>query len=82
MVGIDHGGRKAAVRISCDGDPGNKVTVLCASEIALALATDESALPRASGILTPSAAIGSGLADRFRRAGMRISITGGAVTTE
>lgn len=78
VVGIDRGGLKAAVGISCDGDPGNRVTVLCASEIALALSADESALPSASGVLTPSAAIGSGLVDGFRRAGISVSFTGGS----
>jgi len=66
-------GRHSRVTMSFDGDPGNHVTVLCAAEIAVALSVGGSDLPDRAGILTPSTAIGAGLADRLVHAGMRLT---------
>lgn len=64
------------VRISAKGDAGNRITVLCACESALALATEEAALPRRYGVLTPSIAMGDVLARRLKAAGMEITFLG------
>lgn len=73
MTGTGASGRRSRVTMSFDGDPGNYVTALCAAEIALALSVGGSDLPDCAGILTPSTAIGAGLADRLVHAGMRLT---------
>ena len=74
MVGTMHDGASAQVWIRCRGDAGNRVTVLCACESALALATEEAALPRRYGVLTPSVAMGAILPKRLKAAGMQIDV--------
>ena len=74
LSGMAQDGRRAELTISGKGDPGNRITVLCACECALALALDEN-LPERYGVLTPSTALGDVLAERLRRAGMEITAT-------
>ncbi|MEV5807247.1 saccharopine dehydrogenase family protein [Streptomyces parvulus] len=70
MHGTDAHGNEVTVRVRGDGDPGNRITVTCGCEIALALVEDQGILPQTAGVLTPATAIGSGLADRLGRAGI------------
>ncbi len=65
-------GREAQLTISGHGDPGNRITTLCACESALALALDGPVLPDRFGVLTPSTAMGDALATRLRSAGLEI----------
>jgi len=61
-------GRTAQAVVADQGDPGNRVTVKCVCESALALALDE--LPNRAGILTPSTGLGDALVTRLRTRGM------------
>ena len=54
------------------GDPGYKATAVLLGECGLALAFDKTS--EHAGILTPAVAIGDTLADRYRAAGMRITV--------
>jgi short subunit dehydrogenase-like uncharacterized protein len=72
LQGTDADGSTARVRIRADGDPGNRVTVICACESALALVLDRDALPPTRGVLTPSVAFGARIVERLRGAGVRI----------
>jgi short subunit dehydrogenase-like uncharacterized protein len=72
LVGKSSDGRTAQGVISGQGDPGNRITVKCLCESALALALDE--LPPRAGILTPSTGIGEVLVDRLRARGIKITI--------
>jgi short subunit dehydrogenase-like uncharacterized protein len=63
-------GRTAQCTVSDQGDPGNRVTVKCLSESALALALDD--LPTRAGVLTPSTAIGETLVTRLQARGMTL----------
>ncbi|MGZ3698334.1 MAG: saccharopine dehydrogenase family protein [Bdellovibrionota bacterium] len=67
-----HSGEELISRyeIAFDGDPGNKATVLMASESALCLALSENA-KIAGGFWTPSTALGTPLIMRLIAAGMR-----------
>jgi len=62
-------GARLVCKISAPGDPGYKATAVMLGEAALALALDEERLPAAAGVLTPSTALGTVLADRLRAAG-------------
>ncbi len=62
-------GARLVCRISAPGDPGYKATAVMLGESALALALDADRLPDAAGVLTPSTAMGTVLADRLRAAG-------------
>ncbi len=73
VTGTGASGRRSRVTMSFDGDPGGYVTAFCAAEIAIALCVGGSGLPDRAGILTPSTAIGGGLADRLVAAGMRLT---------
>jgi short subunit dehydrogenase-like uncharacterized protein len=66
-------GRTAHGVVSDQGDPGNRVTVKCLCESALALALDQ--LPARAGVLTPSTAIGEALVTRLRARGMTLGVT-------
>lgn len=55
------------------GDPGNRVTVKCLCESALALALDP--LPNRAGVLTPSIGIGDALVNRLRARDMTLAAT-------
>ncbi|RDD85139.1 trans-acting enoyl reductase family protein [Streptomyces parvulus] len=70
MQGTDADGDEVTVRVRGDGDPGNRITVTCGCEIALALVGNCGSLPQDAGVLTPATAIGSGLAGRLGRAGI------------
>ena len=72
LVGLGADGTTAEVKVSARGDPGHRVTALCACESALALATEADALPRRFGVLTPSIEMGDVLIDRLRAAGVQI----------
>ena len=71
LWGLTEGGERAELTISGRGDAGNRITVLCACECALALALNEG-LPERYGVLTPSTAVGTVLAHRLRGAGITI----------
>lgn len=83
LVGVASDGRKVKGVIRDQGDPGNRATVkfLCESALSLALNSDQ--LPGGSqrgGILTPATALGEVLAERLRKAGMKIEV-GGSITS-
>jgi short subunit dehydrogenase-like uncharacterized protein len=73
LFGRASNGRTAQGVIADQGDPGNRVTVKCLCESALALAEDQ--LPASAGILTPSTGIGEALATRLRARGMSLTAT-------
>jgi len=73
LVGVASDGRVARALIADKGDPGNRVTVKCLCESALALALDE--LPARAGFLTPSTGLGDALVKRLRNRGMELSVT-------
>lgn len=73
LVGRASDGRKARALIADHGDPGNRVTVKCLCESALALALDE--LPARAGFLTPSTGLGDALVKRLRHRGMELSVS-------
>jgi short subunit dehydrogenase-like uncharacterized protein len=64
------GGARAFAQVAMRGDPGNRVTVACLVECALALVCDADALPLPGGVLTPGAAFGPHLARRLAARGM------------
>jgi short subunit dehydrogenase-like uncharacterized protein len=70
FLGKASNGRSAQCIVSDQGDPGNRVTVKCLCESALALALDQ--LPNRAGVLTPSTAIGEALVTRLRAQGMTL----------
>jgi short subunit dehydrogenase-like uncharacterized protein len=67
-------GRRAAVVIAGEGDPGYQLTALFLSQAALALALDQPRLPPRAGVLTPISALGDVLVDRLRAAGIRLTL--------
>jgi short subunit dehydrogenase-like uncharacterized protein len=71
LFGKTTGGRTAQGMISDQGDPGNRVTVKCLCESALALALDQ--LPNRAGVLTPSTGLGDALVTRLRARGMTLA---------
>jgi len=73
LFGKTSDGRTAQGLISDKGDPGNRVTVKCLCESALALALDK--LPDRAGVLTPSTGIGDALVNRLRAQGMTLTAT-------
>lgn len=73
LIGEASNGRTASGVISDQGDPGNRVTVKCVCESALALALDP--LPERAGVLTPSTGIGDALVTRLRARGMNYFFT-------
>lgn len=72
VIGTSAAGQRLGIQVHGDGDTGNRITVLCACECALALVTHESDLPDIFGVLTPSIALGDALTNRLRAAGMTI----------
>jgi short subunit dehydrogenase-like uncharacterized protein len=72
LFGKTSDGRTAQGLIAGQGDPGNRVTVKCLCESALALALDE--LPPRAGVLTPSTGIGEALVNRLRARGIEIKL--------
>jgi short subunit dehydrogenase-like uncharacterized protein len=73
LFGKASDGRTAQGVITDRGDPGNRVTVKCLCESALALALDQ--LPDRAGVLTPSTGIGDALVNRLRAQGMILTAT-------
>ena len=73
FVGRSSDGRTARALIADKGDPGNRVTVKCLCESALALALDD--LPARAGFLTPSTGLGDALVKRLRHRGMELSVS-------
>jgi short subunit dehydrogenase-like uncharacterized protein len=73
LFGKTSGGHTAQAVISDKGDPGNRVTVKCLCESALALALDQ--FPDRAGVLTPATGIGDALVNRLRARGMTLSVT-------
>ena len=73
LLGKASGGRTARAVVSDQGDPGNRVTVKCLCESALAVALDS--LPDRAGVLTPSTGIGEALITRLRARGMTLTVT-------
>lgn len=69
FIGRTSDGRTARAVVADRGDPGNRVTVKCLCESALALALDE--LPNRAGFLTPSTGLGQALVTRLRNRGMQ-----------
>ena len=77
LVGTSVDGRKVRGVIGDQGDPGNRATVKFVCEAALSLALNSGELPggaQRGGVLTPAAAFGEVLAERLRKAGMKIEI--------
>jgi short subunit dehydrogenase-like uncharacterized protein len=72
IVGRTAQGMQAEVSLRAAGDPGNRVTVKCVCESALALAIGETDLPQRFGVLTPSVAFGHALIARLVAAGFEI----------
>ncbi len=70
MVAETEGGKRAALLIKGEGDPGYKLTSLLLGESALCLAFDGDRLPARAGCLTPATAMGDLLVDRLRAGGM------------
>ncbi len=63
-------GAKLRGRLEGVGDPGNRITIKCLAESALALAFDDDLPETAGGVLTPATAIGMALKPRLERAGI------------
>jgi short subunit dehydrogenase-like uncharacterized protein len=71
FIGKASNGRTAQAVVADQGDPGNRVTVKCLCESALALALDQ--LPGRAGVLTPSTGIGEALVTRLKARGMTLT---------
>ena len=67
-------GAAGMVTLRGKGDPGNRITVKCVCESALAIVMDEASLPKTFGVLTPSLALGDVFARRLAAAGIEINI--------
>jgi short subunit dehydrogenase-like uncharacterized protein len=74
LVGESAQGKKLRAVIGDSLDAGNGATVKMMCESALALAEDETRLPKAAGVITPSVALGDVLAQRLEDAGMRVEV--------
>jgi short subunit dehydrogenase-like uncharacterized protein len=66
------GGHEAKVRVDGEGHPGYLATSRMLGEAGLLLA-EPGTTPAVSGHLTPAAALGTGVLDRFGRAGLHFS---------
>ncbi len=66
-------GARYTSRVKAKGDPGYSATAVMLGESALSLAKDQQDLPPATGVLTPSTALGDVLVERLRKAGFEIS---------
>ncbi|MGI9124573.1 MAG: saccharopine dehydrogenase family protein [Mycobacterium sp.] len=65
-------GARYVATMSQSGDPGYKATAVMLGECGLALALDRDKLPELYGVLTPAAAMGDALLDRFPAAGISL----------
>lgn len=70
LWGRSEEGREARVSVKGVGDPGNRITVTCACEAALALVSGGERLPDRCGVVTPSIAVGEVLIERLNAAGL------------
>ncbi|SCY48559.1 Uncharacterized conserved protein [Rhodococcus erythropolis] len=66
-------GTRYTSRVKAKGDPGYSATAVMLGESALSLTKDHKDLPAATGVLTPSTALGDVLVERLRKAGFEIS---------
>lgn len=79
LVATAADGRRMFGRVADRGDPGNRVTVKCVCESALALALDFSELPggeKRGGVLTPATGLGDVLVRRLVNRGMTFVASG------
>ncbi|OCB23548.1 enoyl-ACP reductase [Mycobacterium malmoense] len=67
-------GARYVARMEQRGDPGYKATSVLLGECGLALAFDRDKLPDLHGVLTPAAAMGDALLDRFPAAGVTLQV--------
>ncbi|OCB37191.1 enoyl-ACP reductase [Mycobacterium malmoense] len=67
-------GARYVARMEQRGDPGYKATSVLLGECGLALAFDREKLPDLHGVLTPAAAMGDALLDRFPAAGVTLQV--------
>jgi short subunit dehydrogenase-like uncharacterized protein len=67
-------GARYVARMEQRGDPGYKATSVLLGECGLALAFDRDKLPDLHGVLTPAAAMGDALLDRFPAAGVSLQV--------
>jgi short subunit dehydrogenase-like uncharacterized protein len=67
-------GARYRARMSQQGDPGYKATAVLLGESGLALALDREKLPDLHGVLTPAAAMGDALLDRFGPAQVSLEV--------
>lgn len=67
------GGKAVGVTVDGDGHPGYLTTARMLGEAGMLLAED-GATPRRAGCLTPAAALGTGVTERFARAGLRFAL--------
>ena len=70
-------GERWIATVKASGDPGYGATSVMLGESALCLALDGDRLPDRSGVLTPSTAMGSVLAERLRAAGQTYEVARG-----
>ena len=69
-------GARYVARMSQQGDPGYKATSVLLGESGLALALDREQLCELRGVLTPAAAMGDALLNRFPAAGVSLEVSG------
>lgn len=75
LVATSASGAKVRGRLAGQGDPGNRITVKCLGESALALALDRDSLPATGGgLLTPATALGGALVERLTQAGIEFRL--------
>jgi short subunit dehydrogenase-like uncharacterized protein len=67
-------GARYVARMEQRGDPGYKATSVLLGECGLALAFDRDKLTDLSGVLTPAAAMGDALLDRFPAVGVSLQV--------
>lgn len=67
-------GARYVARMEQRGDPGYKATSVLLGECGMALAFDRDKLPNLHGVLTPAAAMGDALLDRFPAAGVSLQV--------
>ncbi|OBG75606.1 enoyl-ACP reductase [Mycobacterium sp. E1214] len=67
-------GARYVARMEQRGDPGYKATSVLLGESGLTLALDRDKLPDLHGVLTPAAAMGDALLDRFPSAGVSLRV--------
>lgn len=67
-------GARYVARMEQRGDPGYKATSVLLGECGMALAFDRDKLPDLHGVLTPAAAMGDALLDRFPAAGVSLQV--------